>query len=636
MGLASITGSGLLTAYALALGANNSQIGLLAALPFLFMPLQLGTVVFVENFRRRKLIATPLWMLAQSIWIPIALIPVFIDAPGGGAVTVLLMLMALRSGAVAMQNAAWNSWLRDLVPAETMGSIFANRLKYANIAAMAFGVGAALFVDYWRGAVEADQLLIGYTIALLFGAVVLGGTSQVFRVLMPEPKMMDHIGERQSMISTLVEPLKDPNYRPLMIFMLLWHFALHLATPFFAVYMLQRLEFPVSAVLAMSVLSQLFNVLFLRFWGPLVDRVGNKAVLRVSASLYLIVILGWTFTTLPDRHILTIPLVILLHVFAGAAAAGANVSTGAIGMKLSPEGKSTSYLAAISVFANLGAGLGPLVGGLAADYFSVRSLSVNFEWLDPSRSVSLAAISLTGFDFLFVLAFVLGIITLNILTVVHEEGEEGHEVVLDALYAHAQRATVPMSSVPGFGLITQYPFGYMRRIPGLDIAAGITAYQMAETSNLAAAAASRTGRGLRHLSSEIRKASTGALKSGVHVESQLIEFGRHAARGAAVALGQAGHDAAEISRAILDGALKSMVTDQGVTPEEALLAASIGVIEGSAETTNSLDQVIEATTAAAIEHAQEYEIDRETAVEVVNDAARRVADAYPDESVGSL
>ncbi|NQW21474.1 MAG: MFS transporter [Chloroflexi bacterium] len=636
MGLGSITGSGLLTAYALALGASNSQIGLLAALPFLFMPFQLATVAFVEKFQKRKMIATPLWLLAQSIWIPIALIPVFIDAPGGGAVTVLLLLMALRSGAVAMQNAAWNSWLRDLVPAATMGSIFANRLKYANIAAMAFGVGAALFVDYWTGAVDAEQFLMGYTIALLFGAVVLGGASQVFRALIPEPKMLDSIGERRSLISTLIEPFKDPNYRPLMIFMMLWHFALYLATPFFAVYMLQRLDFPVSVVLGMSVVSQLFNVFFLRFWGPLIDRVGNKAVLRVSASLYLVVILGWTFTTNPDRHVLSIPLVILLHVFAGAAAAGATVTTGTIGMKLAPIGKSTSYVAAISVLANLGAGLGPLVGGLMADYLKVRSLSINFEWLDPSHSVSLAAISLRGFDFLFVIAFILGVLTLNILSIVQEEGDEGQDVVLDALYAHARRATDPMSSVPGFGLLTQYPFGYMRRIPGLDVVAGVTAYQVAEATHLAATAASRTGRGLKHVSSEIRKASTSAFKSGANMEAYLIELGRHAARGAALALAQSGHNAEDVIQATLNGSVESMVTDQGLAPEDALLAASIGTLEGSMETGNSLDESVESTTAAAIELARDFGIDHETTIEIMNDAAKRVAGNYSEGSVDSL
>lgn len=631
MGLGSITGSGLLAAYALALGANNLQIGVLAALPFLFMPLQLSTVVLVEKIRRRKLLATPLWIVAQSTWVPIALIPVLVDAPGAGAVSLLLVFMAVRSAAVAMQNAAWNSWLRDLIPAETMGSIFANRLKYANLAAMGFGVGAALFVDYWKGNVEGEQALLGYTIALLFGAVALGGTSEFFRAMMPEPRMADPVGEVQPILSTLIEPFRDPNYRPLMIFMMLWNFALHLATPFFAVYMLQRLDFPISAVLAMSVVSQMFNVIFLRFWGPLIDKVGNKAVLGVSATLYLLVILGWTFTTLPDRHVMTIPLVIALHVLAGSAAAGANVTTGAIGMKLAPPGKSTAYVASISVLANLGAGFGPLVGGRLADYFSVRSLTINFEWLDPTQSVSLSAVSLTGFDFLFVLAFILGFLTLNILATVHEEGEEGREVVLDALYAHAQRATVPMSSVPGFGNITQYPFGYMRRVPGLDIAAGVTAYQMAEASRLATTAATKTGRGLSHISAEIRAASSEAIRSGVHFETQLVEFGRHAARGAAIALGQAGHSVEDANKLAIEGTVSSMVDDGGVDPEEALKAASIGAMEGTLDESDSLEDAIESTAVATNEHAIALGLDQESADELVEEVVGKVVSALPED-----
>lgn len=59
MGLASMTGGSLITAFALLMGANNSQIGILAALPFATMPLQVLTVVLVEKFRKRKLIALP-------------------------------------------------------------------------------------------------------------------------------------------------------------------------------------------------------------------------------------------------------------------------------------------------------------------------------------------------------------------------------------------------------------------------------------------------------------------------------------------------------------------------------------------------------------------------------------------------
>ena len=54
LGLNSITTSGFLAAYALALGANNLQIGILAAIPFLMHILQMPMIWLVEKIRRRK------------------------------------------------------------------------------------------------------------------------------------------------------------------------------------------------------------------------------------------------------------------------------------------------------------------------------------------------------------------------------------------------------------------------------------------------------------------------------------------------------------------------------------------------------------------------------------------------------
>ncbi len=108
-GLFSITTSGFLVAFALALGASNLQIGILAAIPSTMQILQLPAIWLVEKVRHRKLIAVPSWFLAQFIWFPIALIPVFMGTPSGGAISLLLGLMALRGVFSASTGSACSS-----------------------------------------------------------------------------------------------------------------------------------------------------------------------------------------------------------------------------------------------------------------------------------------------------------------------------------------------------------------------------------------------------------------------------------------------------------------------------------------------------------------------------------------------
>jgi hypothetical protein len=148
-GFSSITTSGFLVAFALALGADNFHIGLLASIPFITDLLQIPAVWLVEKFRRRKIIVLVRWLLSQLLWLPIALIPLIMNIPNSGAISMLLGLMAARGMLNALTNCAWSSWLRDLVPQKILGRYFAKRLSLTTAVAVALGLGAAFFLDHW-------------------------------------------------------------------------------------------------------------------------------------------------------------------------------------------------------------------------------------------------------------------------------------------------------------------------------------------------------------------------------------------------------------------------------------------------------------------------------------------------------
>ncbi|MFP4641618.1 MAG: hypothetical protein ACLFPU_05515 [Dehalococcoidia bacterium] len=52
----------------------------------------------------------------------------------------------------------------------------------------------------------------------------------------------------------------------------------------------------------------------------------------------------------------------------------------------------------------------------------MRELTLTFTWVDPTHTLDLPALSLTGFDFLFGIAFILGLFTLNTIVSLKEEG----------------------------------------------------------------------------------------------------------------------------------------------------------------------------------------------------------------------
>lgn len=629
MGFSSITTSGILAAFALALGANNLQIGILASIPFITQPLQIPAIFLVEKLRQRKAIATISWFFAQLLWFPIALIPFFIKAPSAGAISMLLGIMAIRGMLAAVCNCAWNPWIRDLIPQKILGSFAARRLAMATAVAIVFGLGAAFFVDFWKGQVAAENAIHGYTYALLFGAVFLGMVSPVFMSFMPEPLTQPVSGPKPSLIQTLTTPLRDINFRRLMQFQFLWGFASNLAIPFFAVIMLQRLGLPLYWVIGLSVISQLFNILFLRVWGPFADRFGSKIVLSLGASLYLIVFLGWIFTTMPERYFLTIPLLIILHIFAGIATAAVSFTMGTIGLKLAPREQVTSYLATSSLAINIGAGLGPLVGGILADFFATRQLNLVFTWFDPTHSVELPAFSMTGFDFLLGIAFIVGLVTLGILATVREEGEVDRAVVLESLMSPMISLSQTISSVPVLSFIGNVPIGNLRRIgvPGLDVALGVTAYQLAGTARGITSTMVRGQRIGRGLARALGEGLATLWKGKEEVKDHGLEISRHTARGAMHVLSERPVDIENLVQSVTAGVVEAL-RKGGVTPEDAVVGVSQGIMQGAVETGADLGIAAQQVIETAGEIAVKTGLSEKTAVAIATEGALQAAEDY--------
>jgi MFS family permease len=637
MGFFSITTSGFLVAYALVLGCNNFQIGILAALPFITQPLQIFVIPLVERFRRRKIITLAAWIPAQLSWLIIALIPLFLNVPSSSAITLLLVTIGIRGVFVSITSCSWNSWLRDLVPQQILGSVFARRQMWANLAAMTFGLAASFFVTYWEGHAPIGNEALGYTFPLLFGAVFLGLASPLFMSLIPEPLMQPSAGPQPSLFSTISTPFRDGNYRHLLLFLFLWGLALNMAIPFFAVYMLLRLGLPLSAVIGFSILSQAFNILFLRLWGPLADRFGFKAILSVSVSLYLLVVLGWTFTTMPERYFLTIPLLVVLHILAGIAAAGVTLATGTIGLKLAPRGQATAYLAAAGLATSLGVGLGPLLGGYLADFFSVRQLSLIFTWISPIRSIQLPAFSLVGFDFLFCITFIMGLFTLSALVAFREEGEAGREVILDTLFAPMRYAVRPMSSVPGLNFLSQFPYSILRRVPvpGLDVALGVTAYQLADMAKTTTVAVMRGRRRVTRIAKALERALTSVWGTAKDMQTHGSEVVRQTTRGTMHAKKNTDLDVTQLARSAVLG-IASTFGRARMDPRDILRGVGYGVVQGAGESGADFAEAAAQAVEASKEVAEQARLSEKEAAAYIAQGALEAAAAMGTEAVARV
>ena len=454
-----LTGGAFLVAFAVKLGASNLVIGLLAAIGPLSQLLQLPSIFIVEKIRNRRLITVIAAALSRLCWLVIAISPFIF--PAKVAITVLLVLLTAVSAFGAVSGCSWNSWMRDLIPENIMGSFFSKRMRIATGIGIVLSLLAAVYLDFWKKQF-ASQELAGYSI-LFFVGFAAGMLGVFFLAKTPEIRM-PVVRDRANIFRLLSLPFKDENFRKLIAFMCSWNFAVNLAGPFFMVYMLRRLDLSMSFIIALSIVSQVMNFLFLKIWGRYTDRFSNKSVLAISGPLFIISILAWTFTTMPDKYFLTIPLLIIIHIVMGLSSAGVSLASGNISLKLAPKGQATVYLATNTIANSIAAGIAPILGGIFADFFAGRELAWTLNYKSPTGEFALTTLNLQQWDFFFAFAFLIGLYAIHRLAMVKEAGEVEEKIVAQELFNEVRTQVRILSSIEGVRQMVSFPLAMVRSI----------------------------------------------------------------------------------------------------------------------------------------------------------------------------
>jgi len=453
-----LTSGVFLVAFALNLGASNFVIGLLAAIPPLTQLIQIPSIYLVERIRERRKISVISYSLSRFFLIFLILIPLVFSH----RMTLYTIVITILFNSVfnAVGGCSLNSWIHDFVPRRRLGTFFSKRLSLSWGISIPIGLAAGFFLDQWKQAYP-DHALEGYSI-LFSGGLLMAVLSVYYLSRIPEPRMSD-VESGRSLRDIILQPFRYPNFRHLILFLGSWNFAVNLAAPFFTVYMLKRLQLSLSIVVALTLFSQLISAAFFRVWGRFADRYSQKTILRISGPLFLICILAWTFTTMPEKHLFTVPLLIGIHLFSGISTAGVTLASGNIGLKTAPKGQATSYLAGLSIVNSLAAGFAPILGGKLIDFFSSRELSMSLQWSGPSEKWIIPTLNLRQWDFLFFMAFFLGLYSLHRLAVVKEEGEVKEKIAIREMIWEIARPMRVLSSVGGLRQLIQFPFSILRQ-----------------------------------------------------------------------------------------------------------------------------------------------------------------------------
>jgi MFS family permease len=352
-----------ITPFALALGANVAQIGLLYAIPHLIAMLTYPLAAkVIEFFGDRKWITTRAALASYLFLLPIAAIPFIFPF---GQVWILLALLGLSTLFFAFKTLAWSSWMGDLVPVRMRGKFFGTRNAVAKTASF-FAVLAA------GGALSAITGNLGFAV-IFAAAFVLGAISHHYLSVMPDIPYLRrlHAGHGAALHfgEFLAAFRRRPNFFYFVLLMCGMNFAVLLMSPFTIVYMLEVLQIGYlwfTALIALSALTAIFSY---PYWGKLADRFGDKAIMGVSSVLVAAVALGWSFVTSP-YHI--IPLEILI----GFGWAGFMLATFNYLLDTTPATHRPIFVADYKLLIGLAMVAGPFLGGLLAAWLAEMSFAV--------------------------------------------------------------------------------------------------------------------------------------------------------------------------------------------------------------------------------------------------------------------
>ena len=408
-----------LAAFALALGASHLEIGLISAITFLSMPVQLAGLYAVDRWKRRRGLVVLCALISRLLWIPIVCLPFFFEMD---SLHLLLVVLVFSRLIAAIPGPAWHSLVRSVLPVDSLGKVFSQRLAWGTVIGLTLTLGGGFFVDAWpnftgRPPLEAYSAL--FFIGILFGLM---GVGAIMRL--PEPPME---GERSGSLRALIWlPLRDAGFRSVLGFIALWNFSINLAAPFFVVFMLERLLLPMRGVTAFIVLQQLVFVLSVRIWGVLSDRFSDKAVLLATVPLAITAVAAWSFTTLPERYVLSIPFLIAIQIGIGFSLSAIPLSITNLALKQSPPGLTHAYMMAADLAGAPSGAIAPLIGGWMMDFFAARHFALTLQWSGPRAEFSVHVLSISGLDFVFLISALAGLIAFQWLALIPDSGKTGN------------------------------------------------------------------------------------------------------------------------------------------------------------------------------------------------------------------
>ncbi len=286
-------GDNYIALFALELKAQPFLIGVISAIAGIVGPLaQLYGNHLMQSHSRKQIVRRFVGLQA-FLWLPLTLLA-FLSWQG--ITTFMLPLLIIGYTLIIVTAGitypAWFSWMGDLVPQKERGRYFSKRSRIAESMGMTLFLISGFVLDLFK---TQGIVLLGFALFFTLASISRLISHHFFKKQY-EPSIKIERGDYFSFWAFLT---RYDNYGKFAVSYALFNFAIMIASPFFAVYMVRELQFSYSFITLITLSSSVFYLLFLPIIGRFSDRFGNRRLFYLSAILFAINPLLWIFITNP-------------------------------------------------------------------------------------------------------------------------------------------------------------------------------------------------------------------------------------------------------------------------------------------------------------------------------------------------
>jgi MFS family permease len=384
--------SGILFVYfGTAIGLTEFQWGLLAGISSWVIAAQPLSAILTERTGNRKRIWFLTALADRSLRFAGILVSFVLWINGVPASAVFLLVAVCAAnffGTIGLPP--WLSWLADIIPEDEHASFWGRRSAWVSMFTVAVLLLAGLIAD----AVPEDRRIYAAVAIFAVGSTV-GIIDLFIHGTIPEPRMIRP--GRDRVLSQFLKPLRDPGFRPWIVFNCAWTFSMTLGGALSTLYMVEHLGMKDNILGGIAVTSgiQLLIATFIGARaGRLVDAVGVRRMLYAGHLLWALLPIFWLIST-PQIALFTIA---LASVSGGLGSTIATIAANKLITRYPPPESRAMYIAVSTSLGNLAGGLGPIIAG-----FVLRSMA--------GATVAIGPFEFGAFRFLFLASLILRMIS---------------------------------------------------------------------------------------------------------------------------------------------------------------------------------------------------------------------------------